>query len=186
MALPLFAQTLGDAERRRAEPPGGALPLLLDARVLRGVRAPLRGCRRAPDRRLLRHDPGPRRRDEAGAGRAGRRRAADLPVRASPSRHPPRPRRRPMPSSRRSASSRPRSSGRSPSSEFVVSVELDPPKGLNPTRIVNGAALLADVGRRLHQHRRQPDGPGPDGLRQPGAPHSASSRPGHDHPLHDA
>jgi 5,10-methylenetetrahydrofolate reductase len=28
----------------------------------------------------------------------------------------------------------------------VVSVELDPPKGLNPTRIVNGAALLADVG----------------------------------------
>jgi methionine synthase I (cobalamin-dependent)/5,10-methylenetetrahydrofolate reductase len=29
---------------------------------------------------------------------------------------------------------------------FVVSVELDPPKGLNPTRIVNGAALLADVG----------------------------------------
>jgi methionine synthase / methylenetetrahydrofolate reductase(NADPH) len=30
--------------------------------------------------------------------------------------------------------------------KFVVSVELDPPKGLNPTRIVNGAALLADVG----------------------------------------
>lgn len=29
---------------------------------------------------------------------------------------------------------------------FVVSVELDPPKGLNPTRIVNGATLLADVG----------------------------------------
>jgi homocysteine S-methyltransferase len=29
---------------------------------------------------------------------------------------------------------------------FVVSVELDPPKGLNPTRIVGGAALLADVG----------------------------------------
>lgn len=29
---------------------------------------------------------------------------------------------------------------------FVVSVELDPPKGLNPTKIVNGAALLADVG----------------------------------------
>lgn len=32
------------------------------------------------------------------------------------------------------------------SRKFVVSVELDPPKGLNPTRIVNGAALLADVG----------------------------------------
>lgn len=30
--------------------------------------------------------------------------------------------------------------------KFVVSVELDPPKGLNPTRIVNGAAMLADVG----------------------------------------
>jgi methionine synthase I (cobalamin-dependent)/5,10-methylenetetrahydrofolate reductase len=30
--------------------------------------------------------------------------------------------------------------------KFVVSVELDPPKGLNPTRVVNGAALLADVG----------------------------------------
>ena len=29
---------------------------------------------------------------------------------------------------------------------FVVSVELDPPKGLNPTKIVNGAAMLADVG----------------------------------------
>ncbi len=30
--------------------------------------------------------------------------------------------------------------------EFVVSVELDPPKGLNPTKIVNGAAMLAEVG----------------------------------------
>jgi homocysteine S-methyltransferase len=30
--------------------------------------------------------------------------------------------------------------------KFVVSVELDPPKGLNPTRIVNGAAMLAGVG----------------------------------------
>ena len=30
--------------------------------------------------------------------------------------------------------------------KFVVSVELDPPKGLNPTKIVNGAAMLADVG----------------------------------------
>jgi homocysteine S-methyltransferase len=30
--------------------------------------------------------------------------------------------------------------------EFVVSVELDPPKGLNPTRILEGAALLRDVG----------------------------------------
>jgi homocysteine S-methyltransferase len=29
---------------------------------------------------------------------------------------------------------------------FVVSVELDPPKGLNPTKLINGAALLADVG----------------------------------------
>jgi homocysteine S-methyltransferase len=30
--------------------------------------------------------------------------------------------------------------------KFVVSVELDPPKGLNPTKIVKGAELLADVG----------------------------------------
>ena len=30
--------------------------------------------------------------------------------------------------------------------EFVVSVELDPPKGLNPTKIIEGAALLRDVG----------------------------------------
>jgi methionine synthase / methylenetetrahydrofolate reductase(NADPH) len=30
--------------------------------------------------------------------------------------------------------------------KFVVSVELDPPKGLNPTKIVNGAAMLAQVG----------------------------------------
>ncbi len=30
--------------------------------------------------------------------------------------------------------------------EFVVSVELDPPKGLNPTRILEGAALLQEVG----------------------------------------
>jgi methionine synthase / methylenetetrahydrofolate reductase(NADPH) len=30
--------------------------------------------------------------------------------------------------------------------EFVVSVELDPPKGLNPTKILEGAALLRDVG----------------------------------------
>lgn len=29
---------------------------------------------------------------------------------------------------------------------FVVSVELDPPKGLNPTKVVNGAAMLANVG----------------------------------------
>lgn len=30
--------------------------------------------------------------------------------------------------------------------EFVVSVELDPPKGLNPTKVLEGAALLRDVG----------------------------------------
>ena len=30
--------------------------------------------------------------------------------------------------------------------EFVVSVELDPPKGLNPTKILEGAALLQEVG----------------------------------------
>jgi homocysteine S-methyltransferase len=30
--------------------------------------------------------------------------------------------------------------------KFVVSVELDPPKGLNPTRVINGAAMLANVG----------------------------------------
>ena len=30
--------------------------------------------------------------------------------------------------------------------KFIVSVELDPPKGLNPTKIVNGAAMLAQVG----------------------------------------
>ena len=30
--------------------------------------------------------------------------------------------------------------------KFVVSVELDPPKGLNPTKIVNGAAMLGGVG----------------------------------------
>ena len=30
--------------------------------------------------------------------------------------------------------------------EFVVSVELDPPKGLNPTRILEGAALLQQAG----------------------------------------
>jgi methionine synthase / methylenetetrahydrofolate reductase (NADH) len=30
--------------------------------------------------------------------------------------------------------------------KFVVSVELDPPKGLNPTKIVAGAALLREVG----------------------------------------
>lgn len=30
--------------------------------------------------------------------------------------------------------------------EFVVSVELDPPKGLNPTKIVQGAAMLREVG----------------------------------------
>jgi methionine synthase / methylenetetrahydrofolate reductase(NADPH) len=30
--------------------------------------------------------------------------------------------------------------------KFVVSVELDPPKGLNPTRVLNGAAMLAEVG----------------------------------------
>jgi methionine synthase I (cobalamin-dependent)/5,10-methylenetetrahydrofolate reductase len=30
--------------------------------------------------------------------------------------------------------------------EFVVSVELDPPKGLNPTKILEGAALLQKVG----------------------------------------
>ncbi len=30
--------------------------------------------------------------------------------------------------------------------EFVVSVELDPPKGLNPGRILEGAALLRDAG----------------------------------------
>ncbi|MHB8596537.1 MAG: bifunctional homocysteine S-methyltransferase/methylenetetrahydrofolate reductase [Ktedonobacteraceae bacterium] len=32
------------------------------------------------------------------------------------------------------------------SGEFVVSVELDPPKGLNPTRILEGAALLQEAG----------------------------------------
>ncbi len=32
------------------------------------------------------------------------------------------------------------------SGEFVVSVELDPPKGLNPTKILEGAALLQQVG----------------------------------------
>src|SRR5436305_6967887 len=30
--------------------------------------------------------------------------------------------------------------------KFVVSVELDPPKGLNPTKIVQGAEYLAGVG----------------------------------------
>ncbi|HVB24989.1 MAG TPA: bifunctional homocysteine S-methyltransferase/methylenetetrahydrofolate reductase [Ktedonobacteraceae bacterium] len=30
--------------------------------------------------------------------------------------------------------------------EFIVSVELDPPKGLNPTRILEGAALLQEAG----------------------------------------
>src|SRR5262249_1465630 len=30
--------------------------------------------------------------------------------------------------------------------KFVVSVELDPPKGLNPSRIVKGAEFLASVG----------------------------------------
>src|SRR5256714_12355889 len=30
--------------------------------------------------------------------------------------------------------------------EFVVSVELDPPKGLNPTKILEGAALLQQAG----------------------------------------
>src|SRR5581483_12060845 len=30
--------------------------------------------------------------------------------------------------------------------KFVVSVELDPPKGLNPARILEGAALLRDAG----------------------------------------
>ena len=30
--------------------------------------------------------------------------------------------------------------------EFVVSVELDPPKGLNPTKILEGAALMQQVG----------------------------------------
>src|SRR5438045_8508494 len=32
------------------------------------------------------------------------------------------------------------------SGEFVVSVELDPPKGLNPTKILEGAALLQKAG----------------------------------------
>jgi methionine synthase I (cobalamin-dependent)/5,10-methylenetetrahydrofolate reductase len=32
------------------------------------------------------------------------------------------------------------------SGQFVVSVELDPPKGLNPTRILNAAAQLREVG----------------------------------------
>ena len=32
------------------------------------------------------------------------------------------------------------------SGEFVVSVELDPPKGLNPTKILEGAALLQQAG----------------------------------------
>src|SRR5258708_29410709 len=30
--------------------------------------------------------------------------------------------------------------------EFVVSVELDPPKGLNPAKILEGAALLQEAG----------------------------------------
>ena len=53
MALPLFAQTsaMPNAARRAA---WRAVPLLLDARVLRRVRAPLRRRRRPADRRLLR------------------------------------------------------------------------------------------------------------------------------------
>ena len=30
--------------------------------------------------------------------------------------------------------------------EFVVSVELDPPKGLNPAKVLEGAALLQEAG----------------------------------------
>ena len=42
--------------------------------------------------------------------------------------------------------------------EFVVSVELDPPRGLNPRKVIEGAAAAQAARRRLHQHRRQPDG----------------------------
>ena len=69
----------GAAERRTREPerrPRHLPPR--DARVLRGVRSPRATARRAPDRRLLRHDAARDRRDRLG-GRGGAR--AERPAR---------------------------------------------------------------------------------------------------------
>ena len=68
--------------------------------------------------------------------------------------------------------------------EFVVSVEIDPPKGLNPTKALDGACLLTGCGCRFHQRRRLADGPRADERLDHVLPHSAPHRRGDDPALH--
>jgi homocysteine S-methyltransferase len=132
----------GDAQRRAAA--AGRRPLRLHghARVLRELRAPLRRGRRPARRRLLRHDARARRRDARAARPRGRRGGAGRPSA--------RPRRTagPSPSPRPALAS---AEGepvilRKIREKFLVSVELDPPRGINPQKILAGAKLLAERG----------------------------------------
>ncbi len=44
------------------------------------------------------------------------------------------------------------------SGRFAIAVEMDPPRGLSTHKLLAGASLLAEVGRRCDRCRRQPDG----------------------------
>ena len=141
------------AEHRPREPRRrtGRLPPL-DAGLLRRVRRPGGRARRADRRRLLRHDARPDRGDP--------RSVRDRPrTRRRCSRSTSRARR--LAAGRRAA--RRRSPGRSASSEWVVCVELDPPKGGSLDGLVEVARTMPGVRRgRLRRRERQPDGAGAD------------------------
>ncbi len=159
-ALAALGEMAGDgavlataAEHRPREPLGR--PHRLPARdpgLLRRVRRSRPHARRTDHRRLLRHHA---RADRGDRGGRRRRARARRPRRCSPTAtsRPPRPR----------PGARPALARALRESEWVVSVELDPPQGGNSEAMLAVARRARGVGsRRLRRHQRQPDGPRAD------------------------
>ena len=124
-------QALGHAQRRRPRPGGRPLRLPLHARVHGVVRAALHRGRGDLRGRLLRHDARPHPQPRAlGAHAAAGARGGDGASPPAVAKEAPAPDRR----ARRRARS-----ARKLGKKFVVSVELDPPKGADPGRIIDRA-----------------------------------------------
>ena len=140
----------GTAEHRSREHGRRARRLpARDPRVLRRVRGAGGRARRAHRRRVLRHDTGADRGDPRRARRAAARRGRPF-VRASPR----------CPHTAAGGRARRRSRALCATGEWVVCVELDPPKGGSLDGLVDVARTLRDSGaRRLRGRQRQPDGP---------------------------
>ena len=117
------------------------LPLRLDASLFRRLCAALRRGRRATDRRLLRHDAIAYRRD---ARRRWRATCPDATTQLAVATPRAERRRRLLQAASNcgSADEGTRLRRTLEAGRFVVSAELDPPKGLNPPKILDGAAHL--------------------------------------------